>query len=138
MTSIEVKCRCGGSSLKITGDPVVQIYCHCDDCQAANAAAYTLASIYPAPAVEVLGQDLAPTVIKATPRMRCETCGTYMYSEIASVQLRSVNAYLLPPELFKPQLHVQCQYAVLPVVDNLPHYKGFPPAFGGNDELVGW
>ena len=138
MTPTEVTCRCGSSSLRITGDPVAQIYCHCDDCQAANGAAYTLASIYPAHAVEVLGQELAPIIIKATPRMRCKACGTYMYSEIASVQLRSVNAYLLPPESFKPQLHVQCQYAVLPVLDDLPHYKGFPPAFGGTDELVSW
>jgi hypothetical protein len=27
--------------LKIAGDPVVQLYCHCDDCQVAQAAACT-------------------------------------------------------------------------------------------------
>ncbi|MBI3523230.1 MAG: GFA family protein [Betaproteobacteria bacterium] len=138
MKTIEAQCRCGAIGLKITGEPVAQIYCHCDDCRAAHGAAYVASSIYPAQSVQVERGQPAPVVVKATQRMRCVACGTHLFSEIASVGLRSVNAFLLPKGEFNPQLHVQCQHAVLPVVDNLPHYKGFPASFGGAEEFVAW
>ena len=77
-------------------------------------------------------------VLKATQRVRCVECGTYLFSELAAVEMRSVRPYLLPKEAFKPQFHVQCAHAVLPVEDNLPHYKGFPASFGGAEEFVAW
>jgi hypothetical protein len=135
---IETQCRCGAIGLKISGEPAVQLYCHCDDCQAAHAAAYVPSAIYPAAAVEVIRGEPAAMVVKATRRMRCAACGAYLFSEISGAGMRSVSGYLLPRREFKPQFHVQCAHAVLPVVDKLPHYKGFPPAFGGTDELVGW
>jgi hypothetical protein len=135
---IEAQCRCGAIGLKITGQPVVQLYCHCDDCQAAHGAAYVPAAIYPAAAVDVIRGEPIAMVVKTTKRMRCGVCGAYLFSEISSVGMRSVRAYLLPKGEFKPQFHAQCAHAVLPVVDDLPHYKGFPPAFGGTDELAGW
>jgi hypothetical protein len=52
--------------------------------------------------------------------------------------MRGVNGFLLPADLFKPAFHSQCQYAVLPVKDDLPHFKGLPALFGGTDEPVGW
>lgn len=138
MKSIEVKCRCGAIGLKIDGDPVAQIYCHCDDCRAAQGAAYVGSSIYPARSVHVVRGEPTPMVVKATQRMRCAVCATYLFAEVTQAELRSVNGFLLPATEFNPQLHVQCQHAVLPVVDNLPHYKGFPTAFGGTDEQVSW
>jgi hypothetical protein len=138
MTTIDAKCPCGAISLKISGKPVVQLYCHCDDCQAAHGAAYVSAAIYPASAVEVARGELAPMIVKTTERMRCAGCGAHLFSEIASVGMRSVSAYLLPKGEFNPQFHVQCQHAVLPVVDDLPHYKAFPAAFGGAEEFVVW
>ena len=138
MNPIEVRCRCDGTGLRITAEPMAQLYCHCDDCRAAHAAAYVSASIYPAQAVEVIGQKPDAMVVKTTQRMRCAACGTHLFSELANVGLRSVNGFLLPREEFKPHFHIQCQHAVLPVVDSLLHYKGFPAAFGGSDELVAW
>ena len=138
MKTIEVRCRCGAIGLKITGEPVAQIYCHCDDCRAAHGAAYVASSIYPARSVQVDRGQPTSIVVKTTPRMRCAACGTHLFSEIAGAGLRSVNAFLLPKGEFNPQLHVQCQHAVLPVVDDLPHYKGFPANFGGAEEFVTW
>ena len=138
MSTIETSCRCGAVHLTIQGEPAVQLYCHCDDCRAAHDAAYVDASIYPAAAVQASGGALAEHAVRRTPRLSCAACGTHLFSEVASVGLRSVNAWLLPEGAFQPQFHVQCQHAVLPVVDELPHFKGFPPAFGGSDERVGW
>jgi hypothetical protein len=136
--AIQTQCRCGSIGLKISGQPAVQIFCHCDDCQKAHGAAYVPAMIYPAPAVEVVKGEPSPMVIRATKRMRCPSCGTYLFAELEGVGMRSVSAYLLPTESFRPQFHVQCQHAVRPVVDHLPHFKGFPAAFGGKDEFVAW
>jgi hypothetical protein len=47
-------------------------------------------------------------------------------------------ASLLPKGSFSPTFHIQCQHAVRPVRDDLPHFKGFPASFGGSDEKVTW
>lgn len=139
MTDIDIACRCGAVQLHIGADPVVQLYCHCDDCQTMHSAAYVKSAIYPAAAVQVTQGAPVAAVLRTTPRLRCAGCGTHLFSEIAAAGgLRSVNAYLLPAGAFKPQMHVNCQHALLPVVDDLPHYKAFPAAFGGSDEQVIW
>jgi hypothetical protein len=134
----EVFCRCGSVGLRISGEPVSQLYCHCDDCQAAHGAAYVPVAIYSAEAVEVIKGNPKPLAENSLPRIHCENCGTHLFNDVQSHGLRNVNGYLLPKGEFKPQLHVHCKFAVLPVVDNLPHYKGLPASFGGSDELVSW
>lgn len=138
MKTIEVQCRCGSIALKISGDPAAHLYCHCDDCRTAQGAAYVSAAIYPAQAVQVIRGNPTPIVVKTTPRMRCETCGTFLFAELSSFGMSSVNGSLLPKGEFNPQFHIQCQHAVLPVVDKLPHYKGLPASFGGAEEFVTW
>jgi hypothetical protein len=135
---IETQCRCGAVKLSLNGDPVVQLYCHCDDCQRAHAAAYVASAIYPAAMVEVTQGQTKAAMVRELPRLRCADCGDPLFSEIARAGMRSVNAYLLPKGAFKPQFHVQCQHALAPIVDDLPHYKGFPAAFGGAEAFVDW
>jgi len=137
-TTHHLQCRCGAVQFDVAGPPLVQLYCHCDDCQAAHGAAYVASAIYPAQQVSVVRGEPVAASVRHTPRMRCGGCGTHLFSEIARVGMRSVNAYLLPPGTFAPQFHAQCQHAVLPVVDALPHYRAFPPAFGGSAEEIGW
>lgn len=138
MNTLEIYCRCGQVGLEITGLPLVQAYCHCDDCRAAQGAAYVASSTYPATAVKVVRGTPTPIVVKTTQRMRCQACGTPLFSEITAMGLRSVNAFLLPSHAFKPQLHVQCQHAILPVADDLPHFKDFPAEGGGSGERIAW
>ena len=52
--------------------------------------------------------------------MRCADCGTFLFTEVSSAGLRSLNAYLLPKGSFAPQFHIRCAHAVMPVVDDLP------------------
>jgi hypothetical protein len=52
--------------------------------------------------------------------------------------VRGVSGFLLPANMFKPDFHIHCQHAVVPVKDPLPHFKALPASFGGNDETVGW
>ncbi|MEW9855582.1 GFA family protein [Novosphingobium sp. M1R2S20] len=135
---IETHCLCGTVALKITAEPLAQVYCHCSDCQISQAAAYVLNSVYPADAVQITSGEPIAMTVNGTPRLRCPACATPLFTEVASAGLRSLNAYLLPEGTFTPQMHLHCADAVLPVIDALPHYARLPLSFGGSDELVDW
>jgi hypothetical protein len=100
--------------------------------------AYAPESVYPADAVKVVRGDPTNWKLKRNPRFTCRECGTRLFIDVEAKRLRGVNGYLLPPGKFQPAFHVQCQFAVRPIVDDLPHYKGMPKLFGGSDETVGW
>ena len=134
--TMEVHCRCGAARLTIHAAPLAQLYCHCDDCRAAHDGAYVAASIHPTTAVQLPQGELVARVVQTTPRMACRACGTDLFSELAVMGLHSVNGFRLPAGRFQPQFHIQCQQAVLPVRDTLPHYRAFPAAFGGSEECV--
>ena len=53
----KVQCRCGAVEIEISAEPIVQFYCHCDDCQAVHGGAYAPESVYPADAVKVVRGD---------------------------------------------------------------------------------
>lgn len=137
-TTTEISCLCGDVKVQIQGEPVTQFYCHCHDCQAASGGAYISVAIYPSDAVRVTQGELATWTLKTLPRQRCATCGTHMIAEVPGLAQRGVKANLLPTGIFKPEFHLQCQHAVLPIKDNLPHFKAFPARFGGSDETVNW
>jgi Glutathione-dependent formaldehyde-activating enzyme len=63
----KVQCRCGATELEITAEPIVQFYCHCDDCQAVHGGAYAPESVYPADAVTVVRGDPTNWKVKRNP-----------------------------------------------------------------------
>jgi hypothetical protein len=136
MTTIQ--CNCGAVRLELSGEPIAQAYCHCDDCQAAHGAAYVPVAIFRLPDVRVVAGDPLLWKLKTTPRATCRECGTRLFAEPPGLSIRGVMALLLPQGMFKPAFHMQCQHALLPVKDSLPHFKSFPAAFGGSDEQMPW
>lgn len=137
MKVAEIQCLCGVVRLRLTGTPVEQFYCHCDDCQAASSGPYVAVALYPADAVVAEG-ELQTWTLRSLHRNRCAACGTRMFADVPALGQRGVNGLLLPRGLFTPAFHVQCRYAVLPVKDDLPHFEGLPARFGGSDETVDW
>ncbi len=135
---MRVQCRCGQIELAVTGEPIAQFYCHCDDCQAVHGAAYVPESVYPAGAVTVEKGEPAQWTLKRNPRFFCRACGTRLFIEVGALGLRGLNGCLLPAEAFQAQYHMQCRFAVRPVEDGLPHYASRAPQFMGSDERVGW
>jgi hypothetical protein len=133
-----ISCLCGAAALELTGAPIVQLYCHCDDCQAVHGAAYVPAAIYPTAATRLLTGDLLLWRRKTTIRATCRGCGTRLYAEPATAPIRSVPAHLLPAGTFEPDFHMHCRFALLPVTDDLPHYAGEPAMLGGDDAQVAW
>jgi hypothetical protein len=123
--------------MHITGKPILQYFCHCDDCQTVHGNAYAC-SLYPASAVSLVRGETEAFVLRTSPRTRCKQCGTYLFAEVPGQPVRGVNAHLLPEGEFKPEFHIQCRYAAAPIRDNLPHYKDTPARFRGSDELMEW
>ena len=138
MTAVETRCNCGGVTLALSGDSVAQFYCHCDDCQAVHGAAFVPIALYRASDVKITSGASSVYQRKQTPRHSCPTCGTRLFADLPAFGLRSVVAQLLPAGTFNPTFHMQCQHARVPLKDDLPHFKGFPPLFGGSDDEVVW
>jgi hypothetical protein len=134
----KVECRCGATELEISANPIVQFFCHCDDCQAASGGAYVPISLYPIPAVRVTEGTPKVWKLKTMPRSSCPECGTRLFAEPPGAGLRGVVGGLLPAGSFQPAFHIHCRYAVRPVRDELPHYEALPAGFGGSDVTVDW
>jgi hypothetical protein len=138
MQHTTLQCRCGQVHLHLSEAPIVQFYCHCEDCRAVTGGAYSLLTLFPANGVKLAGGDTTTWTYRTTPRTRCAHCGTLLFGEAPGMGVRGVSGFLLPPDLVKPAFHIRCQHAVMPVMDDLPHFKDVPAAFGGDDETVDW
>ena len=133
-----LSCPCSAVELTVRGTPLAQFYCHCDDCRKMTSGAYAWESVYRGNDVEVTRGSAAVWTLKRNPRHFCAACGGRLFIDIAARNLRGVNGFLLSADAFRPQFHVNCRFAVLPVRDGLTHYAGMPAAFGGSDETVDW
>ena len=136
--TISVRCPCGAVEIEISADPIAQFFCHCDDCQLVHGAAFVPESVYPASAVEITRGEPSSWTLKRNPRFTCRECGTRLFIDVLNRGLRGINGYLLPQGRFTAQYHMQCQYAVRPIVDDLPHFKSRAPQFGGPSDTVEW
>ena len=95
-------------------------------------------SLYSAPAVLVVSGDTVIFILRTSPRTKRKECGTYLSAEIPGQPVRGLNADLLPEGMFRPEFHIQCRYATVPIEDKLPHYRGIPVRFNGSDVLMQW
>ncbi|HEU4411411.1 MAG TPA: GFA family protein [Polyangiaceae bacterium] len=138
MTTTTLQCLCGAITMELSGEPLACFYCHCDDCQAVHGAAYLPAAMYWTAQTRIVAGEPLRWKRRTTTRATCGACGTRLFAEPAGFEIRSISALLLPAGSFRPTFHVQCQHALLPVQDDLPHYKGFPAMFGGSDERMPW
>src|SRR5687768_8019130 len=107
---IEIECRCGAVGVSLTGAPLAQFYCHCDDCQAAHGAAYVPAAIYRVENVAVTRGAPITWKVKTTPRTTCAQCGTRLFAQPPGSPLCGVVASLLPAGMFTPEFHIHCAF----------------------------
>lgn len=135
---VDIRCLCGAVRAKLVEEPMLQFYCHCDDCQAASGGAYVLLAMFHARALSVIQGETAMWVVRTLPRERCAVCGTQMFVKLPGQDMYVVKGNLLPRKMRRPAFHMQCRYAVAPVKDDLPHYKGVPACFGGSEETLAW
>ena len=134
----EIQCPCGSAHLRVRGEPFAQFWCHCSDCQRVHGAAYVAEALYSAENVELLDGKTIVFSLKTTPRVSCAGCGTRLFAELAEIGMRGLNGYLLPSGVFNPTMHINCSESVAAVLDDRPHYRTKPVAFGGDDVLMDW
>jgi len=137
MTITHVRCACGVVEVQLTGEPMAQYLCHCDDCQAVHGKAYPVA-LYPASAVSVMRGETGAFILKTTLRTKCSRCGTFLFAEVPGYPFRGLNGDLLPDGRFNPEFHAHCRYSAARIDDGLPHYKDTPVKFRGSGELMSW
>jgi hypothetical protein len=137
MGTMKGTCNCGAVTLEIRGEPKVSLFCHCDDCQKAFSSASVAMLVFGAEDVELRGPTAVHT-LRTQPRTFCSKCGTRVMGEPPGMGVRAVPASILPTDAFKPAFHIMCNYARYPIKDGLPHFKGFPAAFGGSDDVMEW
>ena len=88
--------------------------------------------------MEVTDGNTMRWALKTNQRTRCTNCGTYLFGMPEGMGIHGISAYLLPQGTFRPQMHIMCKDALVPVKDDLPHFSAFPASMGGDDERVAW
>jgi hypothetical protein len=112
--------------------PLLQLVCHCTDCQTALGEAHANAAFFEATSCEVSGEltkrAFTASSGSATTRESCAACGAVMFdrSEGFPTLLGVMAERIAPPFTFAPACHVwtrsRAADAVLP--DDLPHHPG--------------
>ena len=112
MATLNMACQCGHVKIRLTGKPVVDLYCHCQDCQRITGAGCVSYAVNPQAAVGVSEGDTMRWALKSNQRKRCTNCGTYLFGMREGMHIHGIGAYLLPSGAFKPQMHIMCKDAV--------------------------
>ncbi len=130
-------CICGAVQVEISGDPVVQCYCHCSSCRGWLGAPIHGATLWPTPNVNVVkGADKLGVYKKteASHRHFCKECGGAVLVRHPSINMTDVPSVTIAGFAFHPTLHVHYGEKVMQVRDGLPKFKDFPKEFGGSGE----
>lgn len=137
-TDLRFQCACGNCSVHATGEALLSLYCHCDDCRVSAGSPMVARALFPKESVTVESGETRTWTYKTNARTFCADCGVILYSEPASGHGLGLNATLFPEGAFKPTMHVYCGFAVTPVKDNLVHFNDVPKEYGGSGETVDW
>lgn len=85
------RCLCGSVSYSADADPIIQVVCHCTDCQRQTGGPFTVVVGVPMAAFAVQGDTLATFTTTGedhggeTQRSFCSACGAPVYSVSAVV-----------------------------------------------------
>lgn len=132
-------CPCGAVQLELSGEPGVQVYCHCNSCRTWLGAPIHGATLWPTTSVKVTkGADNLGTFkrTEASHRQFCRSCGAAVMVGHPAIGMTDVPSVSINGLAFKPTVHVHYAEKVLAVRDGLPKFKDFPKEFGGSGELL--
>lgn len=132
-------CACGAVELEISGDPVVQVYCHCTSCRSWLSAPIHAASLWPTPNVKIVKGADQVAIYKRTEnshRQFCTSCGAAVLIRHPSIGMTDVPAGSIVGFTYVPTIHVHYGEKVMAMRDGLPKFKDFPKEFGGSGDTV--
>lgn len=92
-------CLCGKTRFETTSEPVMQVLCHCTDCQTVSGSAFYTAYIVPLESVTLTkgepgGFDVKSDKGRNNRRRFCQDCGTRLWAEL-EMGVASVNGMAL-------------------------------------------
>jgi hypothetical protein len=110
MTTLTGGCACGDVRYECIEEPIVQLICHCRDCQRASGSAFAAIIILPADKFRFLKAEPAYHEVTGGSGLKfrrgfCAKCGSPVsahWPEVARVQMVQV-ASLDDPSIFDPQ-----------------------------------
>lgn len=129
------QCYCGACKVSVTGEPDLQLMCHCDDCRRWGGSIVQAAKLYPPEKVAVTGDLICKDEGKEG-RKSCAKCGGLVVIDKSD----TIKKVIVPAGLFntpfEPAMHIQCKEQICCIKDGLTKYMDFPKDFGGSDEKV--
>lgn len=132
-------CACGAVKIEITGEPLVQGYCHCKSCRAWTAQPFNAYTLWPDTNVVVTqGEELLGTGKRnenITNRF-CTRCGGSVMAHSALAGLTDVFAMVIQGFTFEPSTHVNYAERVIDMRDGLPKFRDMPEQAGGSGEMM--
>lgn len=128
-------CFCGAVRFTVSGEPAAMGYCHCESCRRWSAGPVNAFSLWQPAAVRIVqGVEQIDSYSKSANSVRkwCRACGGHLFTEHPAWDLVDVYVATIPEFPFRPDVHVNCQEAVLRIRDDLPRLRDLPKDLGGS------
>jgi hypothetical protein len=135
----ESGCFCGAVKLELSGEPGVQVYCHCSSCRGWLGAPIHAATLWPTASVRVVkGADNLGLIkrTEASHRQFCKSCGAPVLVGHPGMGMIDIPAVSVVGLKYTPTVHVNYGEKVMSVRDGLPKFKDFPKEFGGSGDML--
>lgn len=132
-------CFCGAVEYEVTGAPVAQVYCHCNDCRGWLGAPVHAATLWPKDKFRFTKGAGNLTVFAKTPnseRQSCKTCGGHVSVNHPAMGMVDVLASGIEGFKFTPAVHVFYGEKMISMKDGLPKFAKMPKEFGGSGETL--
>jgi hypothetical protein len=137
MNKLTGGCACGAVRYELSGEPIFQLVCHCNDCQKASGSAFAEVILVAADRLTIVGAEPKFFAVKADSgrtmnRGFCGNCGSpVMMRRTETPQIAFLQAGSLDdPHVFKPAVEVftcNAHSAISPISGAARFEKG-PPA----------
>ena len=135
----KARCACGAVEAELTGEPILQCYCHCTDCRDWLGAPVHAATGWQNDQVKFTKGKNDVITYKRTDhshRKSCKKCGGAVLVEHPSLGVVDVLASNIKGFRFKPAFHIFYGERMIDMKDGLPKYVKSPKAMGGDDETM--
>lgn len=132
-------CACGAVAAELTGEPILQCYCHCTDCRGWLGAPVHAATGWPKDQVRFTKGANDVITYKRTDhshRKSCKKCGGAVLVEHPSLGAVDVLASNIEGFAFKPAFHIFYGERMIDIKDGLPKFRKMPEAMGGDGETM--
>ncbi len=108
---LSARCDCGALSISISAAPVVQLVCHCSECQAFFRRPYVKAAFFKASQCEIKGKVESTTLKGGTgfdkTHCACASCKTPLYVTVSALNKAcAISADRISAFTFEPVVHL--------------------------------